>query len=164
MLVTCFHCDGINSYIPSASSATNPWQHGKVQTSKQAKWRCAKWLDEGNSFSGDGGYNNTLSDQMCFQNQSPRHTSHMVTNVLRYVHFEGSALLQYDIAPMHNQFQKFQWNTVPSHSRVQIPEKSCKISRPFTMKAKDYPMTQFYIPEQLNPQNYTLWKPQNLQL
>jgi len=26
----------------------------------------------------------------------------------------------------------------------------------------DYPMTQLYIPEQLNPQNYTLWKPKNL--
>jgi hypothetical protein len=60
---------------------------------------------------------------------------HTLTNELRYVHFEGSALLQYNIASMHNQFQTFQWYTVPSHSRVQIPEKSCKISRPSTMKA-----------------------------
>jgi len=76
----------------------------------------------------------TYSRTKCAFRTSPRHTAHMV-NELRYVHFEGSAFLQYDNAPMHNQFQTFQWNTVPSHSRVQIPEKSCKISTPFTLKA-----------------------------
>jgi hypothetical protein len=64
----------------------------------------------------------TVDVIMCFWTEcayrtSPGHASHTVTNALRYVHFDASALLQYDTVPKRNWFLTFHTNKKPSYSR-----------------------------------------------